>query len=96
MRLSDQLPGAAAEAAEAGLDIARVTAVCFVISVHFFLNNGFYNEPMRGWGMWAAGVCRWLVFTCVPLFLLITGYLKIDCVWNKKYYRGIVRILYPG
>ena len=93
MRLSDQLTGQPQKRREAGLDIARVTAVCFVISVHFFLNNGFYNEPMRGWGMWAAGVCRWLVFTCVPLFLLITGYLKIDCVWNKKYYRGIVRIL---
>ena len=93
MRLSENALARPGKKREPGLDIARVTAVCFVISVHFFLNNGFYSAPMKGWGMWAAVSLRWLAFTCVPLFLLITGYLKIDCVWDGKYYGGIVRIL---
>ena len=29
------------------MDIIRIIAVFTVVSVHFFLHNGFYSEPAR-------------------------------------------------
>lgn len=78
---------------ELGLDILRTIAIIFVISVHFFLNNGFYSQKMEGLSMWAAGCFRWLFFSCVPLFLLITGYLRANDTPSKKYYCGLFRVL---
>ena len=78
---------------ELGLDILRTIAIIFVISVHFFLNNGFYSQRMDGFSMWAAGCFRWLFYTCVPLFLLITGYLRANDRPSKKYYSGLFRVV---
>lgn len=37
---------------------------------------------------------RWLFFLCVPLFLLLTGYLKSNVEIGKKgYYKGLIRII---
>ncbi|MBQ8815618.1 MAG: acyltransferase family protein [Lachnospiraceae bacterium] len=78
---------------EFGLDLIRAVAVIFVISVHFYLNNGFYYQEMTGMSMWAAGSCRWLFYTCVPLFLLITGYLRANDKPCRKYYCGVFRVI---
>lgn len=66
-----------------GIDFVRVLAVFFVICVHFFLHNGFYQEAMLGKRMLLMTSMRWLFFTCVPLFLVLTGYLN----WKKKFQR---------
>lgn len=62
-----------------GLDLIRFLAIFSVISVHFFLNNGFYSFPVKGGRMFISINLRWLFFSGVPLFLLLTGYLN-----NKK------------
>lgn len=62
-----------------GLDLIRFFAIFSVISVHFFLNNGFYTFPVKGGRMFISINLRWLFFSGVPLFLLLTGYLN-----NKK------------
>lgn len=76
------------------LDFIRIIAAFSVVSVHFFLNNGFYNEVVTGTDMYIAITMKNFFMICVPLFLLLTGYLKgnkrdID----KKYYHGIFKIL---
>ncbi len=76
-----------------GLDIIRALAVFFVISVHFFLHSGFYEVPTYGKTLIIAHMVRWLFFTCVPLFLLLTGYLQWKKEPNKKYYKSIIHIL---
>lgn len=78
---------------EFGADLLRVTATFFIIGVHFYLHNGFYSEPQEGFAMWAADTARWLFFTCVPLFAVLTGYLKCKAVPSKTYYQGILPIL---
>lgn len=78
---------------ETGLDLLRSVALIFVISVHYFLNNRFYYQDMDGFAMWGAGTFRWLFFTCVPLFLLITGYLRGEDRPTKRYYSGIFRVV---
>lgn len=76
-----------------GLDLIRVIAVFFVISVHFFQNTDFYTLPIKGKLPFILIFFRWLFFISVPLFLLLTGYLQSNKKLEKKYYKGIIRIL---
>lgn len=76
-----------------GLDIVRCVALLFIIGVHFFLHNGFYYETQKGLWMLAANTLRWLTFSCVPMFIILTGYLKAEAKFSAKFYKGIVPIL---
>ncbi|MDE7366867.1 MAG: acyltransferase [Lachnospiraceae bacterium] len=78
---------------EFGADVVRCVATAFIIGVHFFLHNGFYQQPQQGIAMFGADFLRWLTYSCVPLFLILTGYLKSECRVSLKYYRGILPIL---
>lgn len=75
------------------LDITRIVALFTVISVHFFLNNGFYGETVRGWEMYVMTVMRSGFMVCVPLFITLTGYLMCRKTFCAGYYRGIVKTL---
>ena len=77
-----------------GLDLARAVAGVLTLSVHFFLNNGFYDTPAAGKTMLAACMVRMLCMTCVPLFLLLTGYTCINRKWSKGYYRKLLPVLF--
>ena len=76
-----------------GLDLVRAAAGVLTLSVHFFLNSGFYDAPVSGGAMLAACVARMLCMTCVPLFLLLTGYTCIGRVWSKRYYWKLLPVL---
>lgn len=76
-----------------GLDIVRVIAILFVICVHYFLNNGFYVLILNNKLSFVMLYFRWLFYTCVPLFLILTGYLKCNKKIDNNYYKGIVHIL---
>lgn len=78
---------------ESGIDLLRCTGLLFVVSVHFFLYNGFYNEPQTGLWMWAADSARWLFFACNGIYMTLTGYLKSTQPLNRRYYRGLVPVL---
>lgn len=75
-----------------GLDLIKTVAIIFVISVHFFLNAGYYDTVMLGKTMLLSTILRWLFFTCVPLFLLATGFLRCKKEVNKKYYFSLFPI----
>lgn len=75
------------------MDIVRIVAVFFVVSIHFFLNNEYYSEKHIGANMYIMCTMRTLFSTCIPLFLMLTGYLMSKKTLCKKYYFGIVRIL---
>ncbi len=76
-----------------GLDLIRFFAILFVPSVHFFLNNGFYETNIKGIEMFISIFFRWMFYIGVPLFMLLTGYLKRKDKLNKKYYKRILSIL---
>ena len=61
-----------------GLDIFRIIAFIFVPCVHFFLNTGFYEQTVCGWQMFLMVFLRTLFTPCVPMFMLLTGYLMAD------------------
>lgn len=61
-----------------GLDITRIIAFMCVPAVHFFRSSGFYGEAIIGRRMYVMVFFRTLFMICVPLFMLLTGYLMID------------------
>lgn len=79
-------------------DRIRVLAFVLVPSVHFFLNSEYYSEPVSGMGMYLMTVVLTLCMTCVPLFLLLTGYL--ECSWEiplsaqglGRFYRKLISV----
>lgn len=76
-----------------GLDVARAAAGTLVLAVHYFQNYGFYAAPVMGKSMLLACMVRMLCMTCVPLFLLLTGYLCVNRKWGMGYYRKLLPIL---
>lgn len=76
-----------------GLDLVRAAAGVLVLSVHFFLNNEFYQTPVAGGTMLLACMVRMLCMTCVPLFLVLTGYTCIHREWSKGYYFKLLPVL---
>lgn len=76
------------------LDVIRDIAIINVISVHFLLNSGIYELPLEGKRMFVMMFARTLFLTCVPLFIMLTGYLtKHKTNIALKYFVGIWKIL---
>ncbi len=75
------------------LDLIRCVAIFCLLSAHFFLNSGFYSVIVIGWKMYIMTTIRTMSMMCVPLFLLLTGYLMCKKELSAKYYKGIIRIL---
>lgn len=76
-----------------GVDLVKCIAIFFVVSVHFFLNTKFYQTPIVGGNMFLQVNMRWLFTTCVPLFLIVTGFLQCKKEFNKKFLLGGLLIL---
>ncbi|MBQ6551703.1 MAG: acyltransferase family protein [Lachnospiraceae bacterium] len=76
-----------------GADVVRITALFLVLWVHYYLRNGFYYREVTDFGGFLTTSFRPVVMTCVPLFMMLTGYLKCGKSWNLKYYRSIVPVL---
>ena len=75
------------------VDLIRVFACFLVISVHFFPNTSFYAQPIVGAPMFALTFIRNFSMICVPLFMILTGYLSRHFVYDKKHILRFVHIL---
>lgn len=76
-----------------GLDIVRTFAILFVVGIHFFYHTNFYKVPVSGKNMILQVALRWLFTICVPLFVMITGYLQTEKKPEKKYFKKLIPIL---
>lgn len=76
------------------LDIIRIIAAFSVVSVHFLRNIDFYSAPVIGTDYFIMCIIRTLFSICVPLFLMLTGYLMCSKQLSRKYYGGIKKTLY--
>lgn len=76
-----------------GADFVRISACYLVLSVHFFLNIGFYGEIMDGARMFIMEFMRTAFMACVPLFLMLSGYLMRTKKLGKRYYARGGRML---
>ena len=68
-------------------------AILFVITSHFFLNTPGLTVPFEGVSLFIQGMIQTLTLMNVPLFLLLTGYLNINKIVNRRYYRGIIAVI---
>ena len=71
------------------LDVIRCVACFGVISVHFFLNNGFLGEAILGKRMILMLLLRQLFMFCVPLFLILSGYLLSNRRFEVRFYKKL-------
>ena len=82
-----------------GPDITRIVAYFSVLGVHFFLNSGFYETPVMGRRMFVMVIMRTFFMICVPLFMILSGYLyserkiAIQRASFKKHIQKLFRII---
>lgn len=74
------------------LDLIRCIALFCVVGIHFYINTGFYAEPI-GPQMYILVLLRSAMQVCVPLFLLLSGYLLRFRKPTKTYYLKITHTL---
>lgn len=74
------------------LDLIRAAAVVLLLFLHFIMGSGWYDMPNLGFAHWVMNLLRALFINCVPLFLLLTGYLCCRRELSARYYLGLVRI----
>ena len=79
------------------LDLIRIFALLMVLTVHTFLNNGYYSTPVTTPAAIAGTCVRQFAMVCVPLFLLLTGYLQgtKELTLSKKYLCKLTKVLVP-
>ena len=87
------VPSPTAKPYYAGIDIIKILAVFMVVSVHTYLHDGMYDVPIDSTKYILPLVLRWIAYTCVPLFMISTGYLMKNKKFSGKYYLGIIKIL---
>ena len=85
--------GAPLRQRDLGLDLIRSAAAVMVPAVHFFMNSEINSLPVQGLRMGAATVARTALIDCVPLFLLLSGWLMGKRRWSRSYWRGGLRVL---
>lgn len=69
------------------MDIVRCIALASVISAHFFLYNGFYDQIVVGMPMYLMAFIRSISIMCVPLFMILSGYLMREKKLEIGYYK---------
>lgn len=77
----------------AGIDIVKILAVFMVVCIHTYLYDGMYYEPITDKKFLLPIALRWITYTCVPLFMISTGYLMKNKKLSGKYYTGLIKII---
>ena len=79
---------------DTSLDVIRIIALFCVISIHFFLNTDYYDVTIEGKQIYFMTLFRSFFRICVPLFLILSGYLKNQKVLNITYYKSFSKIAF--
>ena len=75
------------------LDLIRCLALLCVICAHFFNNTEFYYVYITGSRMYLLTLIRTFCMTCVPMFIMLSGYLLHKKQPNRSYYVKLVKTL---
>lgn len=78
---------------DAGIDLVKVCAMFFVLSLHFCLHGGFYGFSMKETPVAVISGFRMMSYECVPLFLLISGFLMNKAKPTARHYIKITPIV---
>ena len=75
------------------LDLIRVFAFFCVVSIHFFLHTGYNFVVIQGGRMYVSTLIQSVFPICVPLFLILSGYLQKKKTPSRHYYKRLLPIL---
>lgn len=75
------------------LDLVRIVATFCVITFHFNYINGFHHAQLIGVRMFILCIMRIASSICVPMFIILTGYLMRRKILTRSYYKGILKTL---
>ena len=76
-----------------GIDLVKMVAVVFVVCAHFYLSCGYYSEPLASMKMYVMTYFRWFFLIAIPLFMMLTGYLKGNKTVSKSHYISLIPII---
>jgi len=85
--------GKRVQARSPALDVVRIFALFCVISIHFFKYSGYYSITVTGSRMYVATLMRTFFRVCVPLFIMLTGYLMKTRKPSRDYYCKLTGLL---
>lgn len=77
----------------AGIDIIKALAALFVVSIHQLGQTHILAMDMAGARAFVIMLYRYMVMSCVPLFIMATGYLQCKKTADKRFYKGIIPII---
>ncbi len=76
------------------LDFIRSCAIFFVIAIHFFgLHTELKTAEFKGVSLFIQSMAYFFFQICIPLFILLTGYLNINKSISKKYYKNGLKVI---
>lgn len=77
------------------LDLIRCCAIIFVITVHGLSYAGFYELSKPSLLLLISHLIRCVVIICVPLFLILTGYLSAEkrYTYDIAYFKKPMRLI---
>jgi len=75
------------------LDVLRIFAFFTVVCFHFFACSQFNKLVTGGKMMLVGNIIKTLASVCVPLYMMLSGYLTSKKTISRKYYRGLGRII---
>ena len=93
MNIIKNTPSASKTARSPALDVIRLIALFSVVFVHFFLNTDYYSIIVSGSRMYVATLLRCGAMVCVPLFIVLSGYLMKNRTPSRKYYSKLLKTL---
>lgn len=76
-----------------GPDLIRCICALFVVMEHFFLNTGYYDEPLVGSTMFIQTFFRWMFLVCIPMYMMLSGYFKSNKQIEKSHYMSLIPIV---
>ena len=76
-----------------GIDIIKTLAISFVIGVHFFLNTRYYTTNLDNTNLFFQTYIQQIFLSCIPLFLMATGYLNNNTKITFNYFKKIIPII---
>ena len=75
-----------------GPDIVRTVAAFFMVSVHYFVECGYYGTALDTPLLFIMTAMRWLFMCSVPLFMMLTGFFKCNKEPDRAHYISLVPI----
>ena len=76
-----------------GLDIIKALAALFVVSIHQLGQTHILAMNLNDARAFLIMMFRYTVMSCVPMFIMATGYFQCRKTADKKFYKGIIPVL---